>query len=242
MQRLLLDARRPRRGSPPGARSRPPRPRSRKRKLFMFLSSVLVPSPSVPTGRSETFASARRLPSSMFTSETPSWRMVVRSSCSHSRAVAASCRSGSVTISTSGVPPRLKSTRDEPESWMRPLADSWTSLAASSSRCARWMRTSPRRPFTARGRVELADLVRLRIVGIEVVLAVKDRPRGDLAAERQADLDRVARPPARWSTGASRGARGRSGTCGRLARRRTTARTRRTSWCGWRAGRGSPGR
>ena len=40
--------------------------------------------------------------------------------------------------------------------------------------------------------VELADLVGLRVVGIEVVLAVKDRARGDLAAERQRDLDREA--------------------------------------------------
>ena len=88
----------------------------------------------------------------MFTSETPSWRIVVRSSCSHSRAVAASCRSGSVTISTSGVPPRLKSTSEAPDSWILPEAESWTSFAASSSRWARWMRTSPSRPPVASGR------------------------------------------------------------------------------------------
>ncbi len=51
----------------------------------MFLSSVLVPSSSEPTGRIETLASTRSEPSSMFTSETPSWRTVVRSSCAHSR-------------------------------------------------------------------------------------------------------------------------------------------------------------
>ena len=51
----------------------------------------------------------------MFTSETPSWRIVVRSSCAHSRAWAGERMSGSVTISTSGVPPRLKSTSDAPE-------------------------------------------------------------------------------------------------------------------------------
>ena len=43
----------------------------------MFLSSVLTPSSSVPAGRSEMLPSTRRLPSSMFTSETPSWRSVV---------------------------------------------------------------------------------------------------------------------------------------------------------------------
>jgi hypothetical protein len=82
----------------------------------------------------------------MFTSLTPSWRSVTRSSASHSRACSGECRSGSVTISTSGVPPRLKSTTLAPEPWMRPLAPMWTSLAASSSRCTRWMRTSPSRP------------------------------------------------------------------------------------------------
>ena len=58
----------------------------------------------------ETLASQRSEPSSMFTSETPSWRSVTRSSVSHSRACSAERMSGSVTISASGVPPRLKST------------------------------------------------------------------------------------------------------------------------------------
>src|SRR5436305_4128901 len=35
--------------------------------------------------------------------------------------------------------------------------------------------------------VVLGDLVRLRAVGIEVVLAVEDRPRRDLAVERESD-------------------------------------------------------
>ena len=43
----------------------------------MFFSSVLVPSSVLPAGRTETLASQRRLPSSMLTSETPSWRTVV---------------------------------------------------------------------------------------------------------------------------------------------------------------------
>jgi len=117
----------------------------------MFLSSVLVPSSSEPTGRTETFASTRSDPSSMFTSETPSWRIVVRRSCAHSRASAAERMSGSVTISTSGVPPRLKSTSEAPDPWMRPDSPTWLSLAASSSRWARWIRTSPSFPLTARG-------------------------------------------------------------------------------------------
>ena len=82
----------------------------------------------------------------MSTSETPSWRSVVRSSVSHSRACSGEWMSGSVTISTSGVPPRLKSTQLRSEPWIRPLAPRWLSLAASSSRWTRWMRTSPSWP------------------------------------------------------------------------------------------------
>ena len=73
----------------------------------MFLSSVLVPSSVEPAGRMETLASQRSEPSSMFTSLTPSWRSVTRSRFSQSRACSAEWRSGSVTISASGVPPRL---------------------------------------------------------------------------------------------------------------------------------------
>ena len=52
------------------------------------------------------------------------------------------------------------------------------------------MRTSPSRPLLASGIVVLADLVALREVGIEVVLAVEDRPRDDLALERPGDHQR----------------------------------------------------
>ena len=76
----------------------------------MFFSSVLVPSVASPAGRIDTFASIRSDPSSMFTSETPIRRSVAWSSRPNSAASAAERRSGSVTISTSGVPPRLKST------------------------------------------------------------------------------------------------------------------------------------
>jgi hypothetical protein len=162
-------------------------PRSRKRNEFMFFSSVLVPSCSLPTGRSETLASARSEPSSMFTSLTPRLRSVARSSFSHSRACSAERSSGSVTISTSGVPPRLKSTTDCSEPWMRPLAPTWISFAASSSRCTRWIAHPGQAPAAAQRLVVLGDLVALRQVGIEVVLAVKDRAFSELAAERQTD-------------------------------------------------------
>jgi hypothetical protein len=87
----------------------------------------------------------------MLTSETPSWRIVVRSSRAQAAASAAPRRSGSVTISTSGVPARLKSTSEVSEPWMRPEAPTWIVFAASSSRWTRWMRTSPSRPAVASG-------------------------------------------------------------------------------------------
>src|SRR5215217_7283959 len=58
----------------------------RKRNEFMFLSSVFVPSPLSPLRRTDTLASARSEPSSMFTSLTPSWRSVTRRRLSQSRA------------------------------------------------------------------------------------------------------------------------------------------------------------
>ena len=114
-------------------------------------------------------------------------------------ASSAECRSGSVTISSSGVPPRLKSTSVAVAPWIRPEAATWTFFAASSSRCARWMPTtispSGRRhgeaPTGAERLVVLGDLVRLRVVRVEVVLPVEDGPRRDLAPEREAELDRL---------------------------------------------------
>ena len=117
----------------------------------MFFSSVFVPSASLPAGRTEMLPSTRRLPSSMLTSETPSWRTVSRSNRAQAAASEALRMSGSVTISTSGVPPRLKSTSEALEPWMRPESPTWIVFAASSSRWARWMRISPRRPLLASG-------------------------------------------------------------------------------------------
>ena len=117
----------------------------------MFFSSVFVPSVAVPAGRIDTFASIRSEPSSMFTSDTPMRRSVAWSSRPKSAAWAAEVRSGSVTISTSGVPPRLKSTTLVEAPWMRPDEPAWISLAASSSMCTRWMRTSPRWPCRPSG-------------------------------------------------------------------------------------------
>jgi hypothetical protein len=75
----------------------------------MFLTSAFVPSVAAPWGRTDTLASQRKLPSSMLPSFTP---MAIRISRRRRNALAASAadrKSGSVTISISGVPLRLKS-------------------------------------------------------------------------------------------------------------------------------------
>ena len=84
-------------------------------------------------------------------------------------------------------------------------------------------------PAPAQGLVVLGDLVALGVVGIEVVLAVEDRPRRQLAAQRQPDqqavVDRLGvghRQRAGQAEADRAGARVR-----RLAE--ATARSRRTS-------------
>ena len=79
---------------------------------FMFLSSVLVPNAEAPAGRTETLASQRSDPFSMSQSETPIVCRVFRSRSRNATACSGELRSGSVTISTSGVPQRLKSTSE----------------------------------------------------------------------------------------------------------------------------------
>ena len=108
-------------------------------------------------------------------------------------------RSGSVTISTSGVPPRLKSTSVASAPTMRPAAPpTWTLFAASSSR---WTRTIPTAasPSVARDGDAASDaqrlvvlryLVALRQVRVPVLLAVEDGSLGDPAAEGEPELDR----------------------------------------------------
>ena len=76
----------------------------------MFFTSVFVPSAVCPRGRTEMFASQRRLPSSMLPSFTPSAIRISRSRRNASAASSAARKSGCVTISMSGVPLRLKST------------------------------------------------------------------------------------------------------------------------------------
>ncbi len=78
----------------------------------------------------------------MLQSLTPSRRSVARSWRRKAPAWAEVRRSGSVTISSSGVPPRLKLTEEVSAPARRPPGPPCTSLAASSSRCARVMPTA----------------------------------------------------------------------------------------------------
>ncbi len=75
----------------------------------MFLTSAFVPNVVDPAGRIETLTSQRRLPSSMLPSFTPSATSVSRSRVKQAAASRADRMSGSVTISMSGTPLRLKS-------------------------------------------------------------------------------------------------------------------------------------
>jgi hypothetical protein len=81
------------------------------RNEFMFLISQRERKPSSPARRTETFTSARSVPFSMSASEIPRSTMVCRSSRRYHVASSAERRSGAETISSNGVPPRLKSTR-----------------------------------------------------------------------------------------------------------------------------------
>jgi hypothetical protein len=69
----------------------------------------------------------------MFASLMSRYSTTARSALRYVRASAGEAMSGSVTISTSGVPARLKSTR------LVPVASSWRLLPTSSSRCRRRM-------------------------------------------------------------------------------------------------------
>ena len=86
----------------------------------MFFNSVFVPYSVEPIGRIETFASARSEPFSMSQSEAPIATTVARSSVRKRRASSGERMSGSETISSSGVPTRLKSTIEPAEPLMRP--------------------------------------------------------------------------------------------------------------------------
>jgi hypothetical protein len=112
---------------------------------FMFLTSTLVFKTELPRSRMEMLASTRIVPLSMLQSELPAQRIRVLRFRMNSMASCADRMSGSVTISTSGAPARLKSTSP---TGVRP-SSSWTSLATSSSMWTWWIRSRFVAPFSS---------------------------------------------------------------------------------------------
>ena len=143
--RLLAAPARRARPSRSAAGSRRRSPPATKRKELMFLSSVRVPSVLSPCLRTETFASQRKLPCSRLPSFTPRNIRTSRRRRRYSAASAPERRSGSPTISMSGVPARFRSTTD---SSPRP----WTFLPASSSMWTRRMAARRAAPVGSRSR------------------------------------------------------------------------------------------
>ncbi len=157
----------------------------------MFLSSVLVPSSVVPTGRTETLASQRSDPSSMFTSETPIARkrrtqqiqplpsvvggMQIRLGDDLSQRCSAAVEVHSAAVSA--VDPAARSGVDELRGVLLQVHPMDTDV--------------PEATGAAQRHVVLRDLVALGQVGIEVVLAMELGPRRDLAAQGLADHDPV---------------------------------------------------
>ena len=97
-------------------------------------------------------------------------------------------------------------------------------------------------PSTVIGSVVLRDLVVLRHVGIEVVLACEDRLVRDAEVHRLGEAQRRARPPARSAPAASPGRPRHTGQTSCSAPRRTRSRSRRTASSRSRARRGPRGR
>ena len=173
-----------------------------KRKLFRFLISRRVPN-GAPGRRTETLASQRKLPSCMLPSQMPSQTTSVCSARAYSTASALERMSGSVTISSSGVPARLRSMPDQ-SPWKssgapaRLAADAVQRLAGVLFEMGAGQLDAVRdladeeldRAALDDRRLVLADLVALRQVGVEVVLAREDRDRRDRRADRQAEADR----------------------------------------------------
>jgi hypothetical protein len=106
-----------------------------------------VPNALAPEGRTETFASQRRLPSSMLPSFTPSATSTPRRRLKNAAASLADRMSGSVTISTSGTPLRLKSTDVNRSA---PANPSCSDFPASSSMCRRVIPTRRVSPSTSK--------------------------------------------------------------------------------------------
>ena len=173
-------------------------PAATKRKELMFFSSMRVPSAVGPAGGSRRWRRSGSEPSSRLPSLTPRNMRTSRKRRRYSAASSAERRSGSLTISRSGTPARLRSTPGAV------AADAVEVLAGVLLHVdpgephppARRRRPRCRRRRQRRGQVVLADLVALGQVRVEVVLPREDARLLDRAAERErgahGQLDRLA--------------------------------------------------
>ena len=160
----------------------------------MFLISVLVPSAAAPGSRMLTFASTRRLPSSMLTSLTRAYSRICLSVLRYASASAALRMSGSLTISASGTPARLRSTAVAAG---EPVVDRLPGVflhveARDADRPRRLVAAAGERHAAARRQrpVELRDLISFGQIGIEIVLAREDGDRVNRAVERERGANR----------------------------------------------------
>ena len=197
-------------------------PRSMKRNEFMFFSSVLMPSPSLPAGRSEMFASAAQRPLLHVHVADAELRAASRAAASATRAAcSAERRSGSVTISASGVPPRLKSTMlalgavDAPAgAEVDQLGGVLLEVHAVDAHLAEARRRGTAARRTGRSGSPSAGRDRSSSCGGRSSAArARSRARARSSAR--------SGPRARWRPAGCRAARGRPGRCGCWAGRRS---------------------
>ena len=155
----------------------------------MFLTSVLVPSVVSAARRALTFASTRRLPSSMLTSLT----LEVLEDLLERAQIGARLRGRAHVRLAHDLDERHAGAievdgRDAGIAIVHRLAGVFLHVhARDADRASARRRHVPQSRRTARSRaaIELRDLVALRQVGIEVVLAREDRHRVHGAAERE---------------------------------------------------------
>ena len=112
-------------------------------KEFKFFISVRVPNSSAPTSRTDKLTSALIEPSCNLQSDAPKYWMIRRNFSRYAITSSAERISGSDTISISGTPERLKSTKESP------VHGSCTNLPASSSIWISWILTSFFSPSTS---------------------------------------------------------------------------------------------
>ena len=205
-------------------------PRSMKRKEFMFFSSVFTPS-SLAAGRAQrdVGVAAQRALLHVHVADAELAQRACAAAAATRRPARRVRRSGSVTISASGVPPRLKSTMlgvravDAPaRADVDQLGGVLLEVHAVDAHLAEPARRGTAARRTGRSGSPWAGRDRSSSCGGRSSAArARSRAPGRSSAR--------SAPRARWPPAGSRAGRGRPGRCACWAARRRTARSRRTS-------------